>query len=763
MSGAPPMNATMNGTVPKPLSSMKAQKLDMATVERRGQPNMAPEKPRNPRLFGLPEAPTFRPTEEQFKNPIEYIKSIAEEGKRYGIVKIIPPDSWNPDLAIDTEVRSQCHYPLIDSQHIYICSLDFRCSCSFKLKVIILMHVQRFHFRTRRQELNIVEGGTNMPNAATSLDTTQTEAGTPANLNYLDQLAKFHKQRNGTNLNRFPSVDKRPLDLYKLKNLVEAQGGFDRVCKGKKWAEIGRLLGYSGKIMSSLSTSLKNSYQKWLLPFEEYLAQVKPGVRQQQEFENGGPYTPSPSRSPLKVHQHTPSSLGGDSPAVRASNALNASMQGVSPLQPVLAPERPPQLPPAASPPEPPRPSSGFTAVNSGFTAVNTGFTAVNAAPSTSAFSAINVTNGVHKTESNHATPQRSFDSPQLSASNTPNLAPSAISRSPAANPPPINTLKRTLSVEGENAVNGDSDSGRRSKRVKKDGAPTVSGSHMTQPRLGAPRALPPRGPNEKPGTRCETCGEPGDSYSLALCDGCDYGYHPQCLDPPLHAVPQSDWFCPRCLVGSGDFGFEEGGTYSLRQFQQKAQIFKDSHFATKMVYDPILNGKRPVTEEDVEREFWRLTDSLTETVEVEYGADIHSHISGSGFPTLEKNPRDPYASDPWNLNNLPLDKDSLFRQIKTDISGMTVPWLYVGMCFSCFCWHAEDHNTYSANYQHFGATKTWYGVPAEDAEKLETAMREAVPELFESNPDLLYQLTFYSPLRREITPSRQPGGLVLL
>nr|POE65700.1 lid2 complex component lid2 [Quercus suber] len=71
----------------------------------------------------------------------------------------------------------------------------------------------------------------------------------------------------------------------------------------------------------------------------------------------------------------------------------------------------------------------------------------------------------------------------------------------------------------------------------------------------------------------------------------------------------------------------------------------------------------------------------------------------------------------------------------------MTVPWLYVGMVFSTFCWHNEDHFTYSANYQHFGETKTWYGIPGEDAEKFEQAMRDEVPELFETQPDLLFQL----------------------
>lgn len=227
----------------------------------------------------------------------------------------------------------------------------------------------------------------------------------------------------------------------------------------------------------------------------------------------------------------------------------------------------------------------------------------------------------------------------------------------------------------------------------------------------------------------------------MLLCDGCYNGYHTYCLDPPLSSVPEYDWHCPRCLVGTGEFGFEEGGIYSLKQFQEKAHCFKENHFASKRAFDPILNGPRPTTEDDVEKEFWRLVSSITETVEVEYGADIHSTTHGSGFPTLEKHPRNPYSSDPWNLNMLPLDRDSLFRYIKTDISGMTVPWLYVGMCFSTFCWHNEDHYTYSANYQHFGATKTWYGIPGADAARFEDAMREAVPELFETQPDLLFQL----------------------
>lgn len=541
------------------------------------------------------------------------------------------------------------------------------------------------------------------------------------------------------NLNRFPSVDKRPLDLYKLKKAVETRGGFEKVCKLKKWAEIGRDLGYSGKIMSSLSTSLKNSYQKWLHPYEEYLRVAKPGVQQQLEFEYGGPFTPSSANSPMKrSNQNTPSGLRDDSPALRASAALNASLKD--------AEEHLDRGTPTIQPPQPVV-SSGFTAVNAG------GFTPINMTPAS--FQAANMSNSSHKREAESAV---SVMKSQSQGENVPNLAKDApdyrnaiSSTTHMTNGHTSNPLKRTISHESLNGnsgtdsmgADGDDQSGRRSKRLKK--APTVVGSHMSLLRPSTPRIQADRGIC-KPGEICEACGKSEDRSSLLICDGCENGYHRYCLDPPVKIPLDIDWNCPRCLVGTGEFGFEEGGIYSLRQFQEKAHNFKESYFSPKMPFDPVLNCKRTVTEDDVEREFWRLVESITEMVEVEYGADIHSTTHGSGFPTIEKNPLDPYSTDLWNLNILPLHPESLFRHIKSDISGMTVPWLYVGMCFSTFCWHNEDHYSYSANYQHFGATKTWYGIPGADAERFEAAMKQAVPELFETQPDLLFQLVTLLP-----------------
>ncbi|KAJ9617108.1 hypothetical protein H2200_000829 [Cladophialophora chaetospira] len=667
-----------------PYSARRAQPLDMRSVERKGHPSSRDPLTRR-RPHELLEAPTYRPTEAEFRDPMEYIRSISEEARRFGICKIVPPEGWNPEFAVDTE---------------------------------------RFHFRTRRQEINLVEGGNR------------------TNLNYLDQLAKFHKQY-GAHLNRFPSVDKRPLDLYKLKKAVEVRGGFDRVCKDKKWAEIGRDLGYSGKIMSSLSTSLKNSYQRWLHPYEEWLRYAKPGVQEQLQNEHGGAYSPSAMpHQPMFTHpppsQSAPPAMGSMSPSLPAAMSLPPQMQHPSPSQ------HPPPMPsiPPPIPQQRPVSSSGFTAVNSGFTAVNnpSGFTAVNTLPPP-----------IVKNEINGVPPPGQ----SIASSFPPINGPVITTVHNGAGPMPNGThnpLKRTLSHDslngesGSDGMDGELDAnGRRSKRPKKDIMPTIPGNHIPAMRPTTPqvRAKPVQ---RRHGEKCEKCGQSENKENILVCDSCELGYHKNCVDPPVTTLPEYDWHCPKCLVGTNDYGFEEGSVYSLKQFQEKANNFKEHYFSARMPFDPVTNTQRKPTEDDVEREFWRLVEDITESVEVEYGADIHSTTHGSGFPSVEKNPLNPYSKDPWNLNVMPFLEESLFRHIKGDISGMTVPWLYVGMCFSTFCWHNEDHYAYSANYQHFGATKTWYGIPGKDAYRFEDAMRKAVPELFETQPDLLFQLVTILP-----------------
>ncbi|XP_052517832.1 PHD and RING finger domain-containing protein 1 isoform X1 [Budorcas taxicolor] len=52
--------------------------------------------------------------------------------------------------------------------------------------------------------------------------------------------------------------------------------------------------------------------------------------------------------------------------------------------------------------------------------------------------------------------------------------------------------------------------------------------------------------------TFCEVCGRSDREDRLLLCDGCDAGYHMECLDPPLQEVPVDEWFCPECAAPGG-------------------------------------------------------------------------------------------------------------------------------------------------------------------------------------------------------------------
>jgi histone demethylase JARID1 len=84
---------------------MVSAPLDLTSVERRGQPTAVREPlKKKTRPHGISEAPTYCPTEDDWRDPLQYIQKIASEASQYGICKIIPPDSWNPEFAIDTEV-----------------------------------------------------------------------------------------------------------------------------------------------------------------------------------------------------------------------------------------------------------------------------------------------------------------------------------------------------------------------------------------------------------------------------------------------------------------------------------------------------------------------------------------------------------------------------------------------------------------------------------------------------------------------------------
>ena len=193
--------------------------------------------------------------------------------------------------------------------------------------------------------------------------------------------------------------------------------------------------------MSSLSTSLKNSYQKWLHPYEEYVRNNKPGVQHQSEPDHGGPFAPSAADPPLGT-----SLRGSDDPQGRATSL-----------------------------PDPPRPavSSGFTAINSG------GFTPVNL---TSAyFQAVNTSSPSVRRESEGG-PQVSMPRPPRDGSLPPgqdglDYRNANSNQAHLTNGHILNPLKRSAGHDSMNGGSGtdmggrgdcDDQNGRRSKRIKK-------------------------------------------------------------------------------------------------------------------------------------------------------------------------------------------------------------------------------------------------------------------------------------------------------
>nr|KYP62541.1 Lysine-specific demethylase lid [Cajanus cajan] len=171
---------------------------------------------------------------------------------------------------------------------------------------------------------------------------------------------------------------------------------------------------------------------------------------------------------------------------------------------------------------------------------------------------------------------------------------------------------------------------------------------------------------------------------------------------------------------------------------------------ASEIANDSNPERKWEPSEEEIEGEYWRIIEQPTDEVEVYYGADLETGALGSGFPkasSLTKSDSDQYALSGWNLNNFPRLPGSVLSYEGSDISGVLVPWLYVGMCFSSFCWHVEDHHLYSLNYLHWGDPKVWYGVPGSHAPALENVMRKHLSDLFEEQPNLLNELvTQFSP-----------------
>ncbi|XP_016075602.1 PREDICTED: lysine-specific demethylase 5D-like isoform X2 [Miniopterus natalensis] len=548
-----------------------------------------------------PECPVFEPTWAEFQDPLGYIAKIRPIAEKSGICKIRPPKDWQPPFAVE---------------------------------------VDNFRFTPRIQRLN------------------ELEAQTRVKLNYLDQIAKFWEFQ-GSSL-KIPNVERKMLDLYSLSKIVMEEGGYEAVCKDRRWAQVAQRLSYPpGKNIGSL---LRSHYERIIYPYETFQCgtNLVCNTHQVDSEEKDKEY--KPHSIPLRQ-------------SVKPSKFSSYSRRGKR-LQPDPVPtevdiERNPEL-------------KKLQIYGAGPKMMGLGLVAKD------------------KT-------LRKKDKEELVYPNTVTM------EEPSGNRKVMSALpEEDLSQSLERCTN-------MTKRLRKN--------HSSLQFVDA--------------HVCGMCSRGDEDDKLLFCDACDDSFHIFCLLPSLPEIPRGIWRCPKCVMAECKkppeaFGFEQATQeYTLQSFGEMADSFKASYFNMPVHMVPT---------ELVEKEFWRLLSSVEEDVTVEYGADIHSKEFGSGFPVSSSKgnlspEEEEYATSGWNLNVMPVLDQSVLCHINADISGMKVPWLYVGMVFSAFCWHIEDHWSYSINYLHWGEPKTWYGVPSLAAEHLEEVMKRLTPELFDSQPDLLHQL----------------------
>ncbi|KAG0623807.1 hypothetical protein M758_3G203900 [Ceratodon purpureus] len=212
---------------------------------------------------------------------------------------------------------------------------------------------------------------------------------------------------------------------------------------------------------------------------------------------------------------------------------------------------------------------------------------------------------------------------------------------------------------------------------------------------------------------------------------------------------------------------WQSGETYTLDQFEAKAKIFARNRLGTSQEVGPLA----------VEALFWKT--ALEKAISIEYANDIPGSAfaeprEGSGHPRRrggldeggaapgelygengsgqeddEKSGVDKdvgmsgdegealrgdgengrgigckLSNSAWNMRKVARAPGSLLRFIPDEVPGVTSPMVYIGMLFSWFAWHVEDHELHSLNYLHTGAPKTWYAVPGDAAPALEEVVR---------------------------------------
>lgn len=131
----------------------------------------------------VPEAPIFRPTVEEWKQPLAYISNVVrKKAENLGIAKVVPPQPWNAPFQLDEKhVRLPCQLLMV--HHLY------------------------------------------------NRDSTAAEKQFWADYNACLEVS-------GARLKKRPTYLGQDVDLYRLYRAVRKRGGYQTVTEDKAWKDI---------------------------------------------------------------------------------------------------------------------------------------------------------------------------------------------------------------------------------------------------------------------------------------------------------------------------------------------------------------------------------------------------------------------------------------------------------------------------------------------------------------------------------------------
>ncbi|OIW18301.1 hypothetical protein TanjilG_31441 [Lupinus angustifolius] len=186
---------------------------------------------------------------------------------------------------------------------------------------------------------------------------------------------------------------------------------------------------------------------------------------------------------------------------------------------------------------------------------------------------------------------------------------------------------------------------------------------------------------------------------------------------PSFTTRQQQIGFCPRRAQPVRRPVWKSGTYYTFKEFEAKAKAFEKTYLKKHCSKKSNNSAAVAPSALEVETLYWKAT--LDKPFSVEYANDM----PGSAFGPVS-NGGESVGDSAWNMRVVSRANGSLLRFMKEEIPGVTSPMVYVAMLFSWFAWHVEDHDLHSLNYLHFGAPKTWYGVPRDAAFAFEEVVR---------------------------------------